>query len=41
MKTQEELNALKNEVKGLRKKFAVLAGEELAYVSSSVKNYIS
>ena len=36
MKTKEELNALKNEVKALNKKLAELTEEELAQVSGGI-----
>lgn len=36
MKTQEELNALKEEIKVLNKKFAELTDEELAQVTGGV-----
>ena len=37
MKTTEELNAIKEEVKALNKKLAELTDEELAQVSSGVE----
>ena len=36
MKTKEELNALKEEVKNLNEKLSVLTEEELAQVSSGI-----
>ena len=38
MKTQEELNTLKNEVKALNKKLGELTEEELAQVSGGVQS---
>ena len=41
MKTKEELNALKNEVKALNKKLAELTEEELEQVAGGTKEYFT
>ena len=40
MKTQEELNDLKEEIEALNKKLAVLTDEELAQVSGGVGHVV-